>query len=105
MNARQLALRHGEETPGIVIPKVRLPGEGQPLEVVEALDRRGLEAGVREGAPVEDHALAGPRHDGPEALELKGSQLCSRRPLDAGVPDHGWRLIPPRVIPTTQSRS
>ncbi len=65
----------GEETPWVLVAEMALAREGQPREVVQALEGGHVRPYRREGLAVERHARAGPGHRLPQPLELESAAL------------------------------
>src|SRR6266446_2984205 len=88
MHADKGLAGNGEETPRILFAEMALAREGQPREIVQALDGGWVHVRRREGLPVERHAFAGPGHRPPQPLELESAALGARSGLRRGIPDH-----------------
>ena len=96
VDARQLGLRHREEAPRVLIAQIGLDGEGQPLQVVDALDRPQVDATGREGVSIERNSLHRPRAGAPQTLPLESAHGGTRRRLHLAIPDH--RTLIPRSL-------
>src|SRR5438132_1639582 len=88
MHADKGLAGNGEETPRILVAEMALAREGQPREIVQALDGGWVHIRRCEGLPVERHAFAGPGHRPPQPLELESAALGARSGLRRGIPDH-----------------
>ena len=88
MDASHLIVRDGFQTKRIFVAQVLLGGEGQPVDVVDALDVLGLYTQLVHLLAIEGHMLITSLYCVDESLALQLPHLFARHALNLGIVYH-----------------
>ena len=89
MQADDVVTRHGEKTEGIVIAQVLLFGEGQVLQIGQALDVAGLDTALVEAFAVERHIGIDTGAKVLQTAQLQGFDIFAGQRFLVDIENHG----------------
>lgn len=89
VQADDVVTRHGEKTEGIVIAQVLLFGEGQVLQIGQALDVAGLDTALVEAFAVERHIGIDTGAKVLQTAQLQGFDIFAGQRFLVDIENHG----------------
>ena len=89
VQADDVVTRHGEQTEGIVIAQVLLFGEGQVLQIGQALDVAGLDTALVEAFAVEGHIGIDTGAKVLQTAQLQGFDIFAGQRFLVDIENHG----------------